>query len=59
MDIKFDIFEIEALLSFLKDYGVKLHLSTFNTIEVRYLFLAFIKLQEAKDTWEESMKYTE
>lgn len=51
--------EVEALLIFLKDYINKDNLSAYNGSTIRDLFLAYVKLQNAKEEWEEVMKYTE
>lgn len=59
MDIDFTPFEVDALLEFLKEYVSRNNLSIYEGAMPRYLFLAFLKLQKAKDTWEEAMKYTE
>jgi len=56
--IKFNIFEIKSLLTFLNDYIDRDNLSTYKG-SPRYLFLAYVKLQKAKEKWEESMSYTE
>ncbi len=57
--IKFNIFEIKALLTFLEDYVNKDNLSIYESALPRHLFLAYIKLQKAKNEWEEAMSYTE
>ncbi len=59
MDIDFTFFEVDALLEFLKEYVSRENLSIYEGAMPRQLFLAFLKLQKAKDTWEEAMKYTE
>lgn len=59
MDINFTPFEVNALLEFLKDYISRENLSIYEGAMPRHLFLASLKLQKAKDTWEEAMKYTE
>lgn len=53
------IFEEEALLEFLKDNINRESLSKYEGCIPRYLFLAFVKLQKAVDTWHEAMGYTE
>jgi len=55
----FNIFEQKALLQFLKDYLNKDNLSIYEGSILRFLFLAFLKLQLSVDEWEESMSYTE
>ena len=55
----FNIFEQKALLQFLKDYLNKDNLSNYEGSILRFLFLAFLKLQLSVDEWEESMSYTE
>lgn len=60
MNIKLSIFEITALLEFLKDHISVSNLSIYQTGAIpRQLLLAFAHLQKAKDDWTESMKYTE
>ena len=59
MDIKFNIFEIQALLEVLKEYCTRNNLSNYEGYLVRHLFLAFLKLQKASDSWHEGMSYTE
>ena len=57
MDInKLTIFEIKALLQFLKDYLTRENLSIYEKREVFHLFLAFVKLQNSVDHWEEAMR---
>ena len=55
----FHIFEQKALLQFLKDYLNKDNLSSYEGSMLRFLFLAFLKLQLSVDEWEENMSYTE
>lgn len=55
----FNIFEQKALLQFLKDYLNKDNLSSYEGSILRFLFLAFLKLQLSVDEWEENMSYTE
>ena len=55
----FNIFEQKALLQFLKDYLNKDNLSSYEGSMLRFLFLAFLKLQLSVDEWEENMSYTE
>lgn len=55
--IKFTPFEVEALIIFLKDNIDKDSIS--DGAMPRFLLLAYIKLQKAKEQWEEAMKYTE
>ena len=57
--IKLNQFEVEALITFLKDYTNEKNLSAYTGAMPRYLFLAFIKLQKAKEQWEEAIRYTE
>ena len=53
MDIKLNIFEITALLEFLKDHVNHTNLSVYpNGAIPRQLLLAFVKLQKAKDEWQ-------
>ena len=60
MDIKLNIFEITALLEFLKDHVNHTNLSVYpNGAIPRQLLLAFVKLQKAKDEWQQAMRYTE
>lgn len=57
--IKLDKFEVDALITFLKDYIPYNSLATYERTMPRYLLLAFVKLLKAKEQWEEAIKYTE
>ena len=60
MDINnFTVQERKALLEFMKDYLTRENLFIYNDPKVRYLFLAYLKLQIAEDNWQEAMAYTE
>lgn len=60
MDIKLSIFEITALLEFLKDHINVTNLSIYQSSTIpKQLLLAFAHLQKAKDEWQEAMRYTE
>ncbi len=57
MDInKLTIFELRALLEFLKDYLNRDNLSHYNDFTLRQIFLSFLKIQNAVDHWEEVVK---
>ena len=51
--------ELQALVEFLKDHVNKETLSAYNSIVPKHLFLAFLKLNQAKEQWEEIMAYTD
>ena len=57
--IKLNALEVEALIEFLKETIDSRTLSKQEGAMPRLLLLAFIKLQKAKEQWEETMKYTE
>lgn len=57
--IKLTALEVEALIEFLKDNINSETISTQEGAMPRLLLLAFIKLQKAKEQWDEAMKYTE
>ena len=57
MDInKLTIFELRALLEFLKDYLNRDNLSHYDDFTLRQIFLSFLKIQNAVDHWEEVIK---
>ena len=57
MDInKLTIFELRALLEFLKDYLNRDNLSHYDDFTLRQIFLSFLKIQNAVDHWEEVVK---
>ncbi len=56
--IKLNKFEVDALITFLKDYPYN-NLTAYDNSISNYLFSAFIKLLKAKEQWEEAIKYTE
>lgn len=56
---KLTIFEVKALLYFLKDYINSKNLSAYEGSIPRFLLLALVKLQKYSDEWDEKMGYTE
>ena len=54
--IKLNCFQVKTLVNFLKDNISSKNLSKY---QVDNLFLAYLKLEKAKEEWEEAMKYTE
>lgn len=59
MDIKLNIFQVKALLTFLKDYCTASNLSSYQGTLPKQLLLAFVALQKANDEWQDKMGYTE
>ena len=62
MDIKdfaLTSLETQALLDFFQENINLMNLAPFSSIEIRHLFIGYLKLKKAKDRWDEAMKYTE
>ena len=59
MDKVFTPLERQALLTFLKDYINCDSLSTYLGVQVKHLFVAYLKLQKEQEEWEDAMKYSE
>lgn len=57
--IKLSYNEIKAIINFLKNQSNDTNLLKYETSTIYNLYLAYIKLQKAKEQWEETMKYTE
>lgn len=57
--IKLSYNEIKAIINFLKNQSNDTNLLKYETSTIYNLYLAYIKLQKAKEQWEEAMKYTE
>lgn len=57
--IKLTALEVEVLIKFLKDNINSETLSTLEGAMPGLLLLAFMKLQKAKEQWDEAMEYTE
>jgi len=56
--IKLTVLEVEVLIEFLKNNINSKTLSPEGSMSY-FLLLAFIKLQKAKEQWDEAMEYTE
>lgn len=54
-DVKFTIFELQALHTFLKDYINKDNLSIYEGSLPRHLLLAYLKLEQYIEDWKEKM----
>ncbi len=59
INVKFTPFELKALEQFLKDYVNRSNLSIYEGALPRHLFLAFMKILEARQIWDEAMSYTD
>lgn len=56
-DNKLTIFERRVLIKFLKDYISWNNISMYDDSDTRHLLLAFIKLQNSIDSWEDLNSY--
>lgn len=59
MEIKLSYKEVSTIIDFIKKYAKYEGLLTLKQNQICFLFSAFIKLLEAKEQWEEAMKYSE
>ena len=57
--IKLSYKEISTIIDLIKKHVNGGTLLTLKESQLYFLFLAFIKLLEAKEQWEEAMKYSE
>lgn len=56
---EFTIFELNAVLQFLKDYINETNLSNYEERFIKHLFLGYLKLEKQKEEWEKAILYTE
>ena len=57
--IKLNCFQVETLVKFLKDNISNISFKNLSKNQVSNLFLAYLKLEKAKEEWDKAMQYTE